>query len=186
MEVNLGSPVSGSRRPRGRRPAVPRGAHRPTHRLVVDRDAARAVAEQAARSLRPFRAARTARRRERALAVRPAHRNAKLSPAHRHPRPAPRTRARRRRARHPRRGPRRWPSPTASSRSGGDPLSEERRAEGVPTFVEAAERVLEQKRGGWRGRWHAQNCWRSMDRYIFPRMVAGPSPRSTRPTCWRS
>ena len=66
--MNLGSPVSGSRRPRGRRPAVPRGAHRPTHRLVVDRDAARAVAEQAARSLRPFRAARTARRRERALA----------------------------------------------------------------------------------------------------------------------
>ena len=65
--MNLGSPASGSRRPRGRRPAVPRGAHRPTHRLVVDRDAARAVAEQAARSLRPFRAARTARRRERAL-----------------------------------------------------------------------------------------------------------------------
>ena len=49
------------------------------------------------------------------------------------------------------------------ARSGGDPLSEKRRAEGVPTFAEAAERVLEQKRGGWRGRWHAQNWWRSME-----------------------
>ena len=28
--------------------------------------------------------------------------------------------------------------------------------------------MLEQKRGGWRGRWHAQNCWRSMERYIIP------------------
>ena len=34
-----------------------------------------------------------------------------------------------------------WPAP-----------AEKRRAEGVPTFAEAAERVLEQKRGGWRGR----------------------------------
>ncbi len=30
------------------------------------------------------------------------------------------------------------------ARSGGDPLSEKRRAEGVPTFADAAERVLEQ------------------------------------------
>ncbi len=37
------------------------------------------------------------------------------------------------------------------ARSGGDPFSEKRRAEGVPTFAEAVERVLEQKRGGWRG-----------------------------------
>ena len=54
------------------------------------------------------------------------------------------------------------------ARSGGDPLSEKRRLRGVPTFAEAAERVLEQKRGGWRGRWHAQNWWRSMQRYVFP------------------
>ena len=54
------------------------------------------------------------------------------------------------------------------ARSGGDPLSEKRRAEGVPTFTEAAARVLEQKRGGWRGRWHAQNWLRSMERYVFP------------------
>ena len=60
------------------------------------------------------------------------------------------------------------------ARSGGDPLSEKRRAEGVPTFTEAAERVLEQKRGGWRGRWHAQNWWRSMERYVFPRIGSRP------------
>ena len=60
------------------------------------------------------------------------------------------------------------------ARSGGDPLSEKRRAEGVPTLAEAAERVLEQKRGGWRGRWHAQNWWRSMERYAFPRIGGRP------------
>ena len=49
------------------------------------------------------------------------------------------------------------------ARSGGDPLSEKRRVQGVPTFAEAAQRVLEQKRGDWRGRWHAQNWWRSME-----------------------
>ena len=60
------------------------------------------------------------------------------------------------------------------ARSGGDPLSENRRAAGVPTFAEAAGRVLEQKRGGWRGRWHAQNWWRSMERYVFPRIGSRP------------
>ena len=56
------------------------------------------------------------------------------------------------------------------ARSGGDPLSEKRRAAGVPTFAEATGRVLEQKRGGWRGQWHAKNWWRSMERYVFPRI----------------
>ena len=60
------------------------------------------------------------------------------------------------------------------ARSGGDPLSEKRRVQGVPTFAEAAQRVLEQKRGGWRGRWHAQNWWRSMERYAFPRIGTRP------------
>ena len=60
------------------------------------------------------------------------------------------------------------------ARSGGDPLSEKRRADGVPTFAEAAERVLEQKRGGWRGRWHAQNWMSSMERYVFPRIGQRP------------
>ncbi len=56
------------------------------------------------------------------------------------------------------------------ARSGGDPLFEKRRADRVPTFAEAAERVLEQKRGGWRGRWHVHNWWRSMEHYAFPRI----------------
>ena len=60
------------------------------------------------------------------------------------------------------------------ARSGGDPLSEKRRVQGVPTFAEAAQRVLDQKRGGWRGRWHAQNWWRSMQRYVFPRVGNRP------------
>ncbi len=60
------------------------------------------------------------------------------------------------------------------ARSGGDPLSEKRRVQGVPTFAEAARRVLEQKRGGWRGRWHVHNWWRSMERYVFPRVGDRP------------
>ena len=60
------------------------------------------------------------------------------------------------------------------ARSGGDPLSEKRRVQGVPTFTEAAQRVLEQKRDGWRGRWHAQNWIRSMERYAFPRIGNRP------------
>ena len=60
------------------------------------------------------------------------------------------------------------------ARSGGDPLSEKRRVQGVPIFAEAAQRVLEQKRGGWRGRWHAQNWWRSLERYAFPRIGRRP------------
>ena len=60
------------------------------------------------------------------------------------------------------------------ARSGGDPLADKRRGQGVPTFAEAAQRVLEQKRGGWRGRWHAQNWWNSMERYAFPRIGSRP------------
>ena len=60
------------------------------------------------------------------------------------------------------------------ARSGGDPLSEKRRVQGVPTFAEAARRVLEQKRGGWRGRHHVHNWWRSMERYVFPRVGSRP------------
>ena len=60
------------------------------------------------------------------------------------------------------------------ARSGGDPLSEKRCVQGGPAFAEAAQRVLEQKRGGWRGRWHAKNWWRSMERYVFPRIGSRP------------
>ena len=60
------------------------------------------------------------------------------------------------------------------ARSGGDPLADKRRVQGVPTFAEAAQRVLEQKQGGWRGRWHAQNWIRSIERYAFPRIGSRP------------
>ena len=54
------------------------------------------------------------------------------------------------------------------ARSGGDPLADKRRVQGVPTFTDAARRVLEQKQGGWRGRWHAQNWWRSLGTVRLP------------------
>ena len=60
------------------------------------------------------------------------------------------------------------------ARSGGDPLADKRRVQGVPTFAEAARRVVEQKQGGWRGRWHAQNWLRSLERYAFPRIGERP------------
>ena len=43
------------------------------------------------------------------------------------------------------------------ARSGGDPLAEKRRAESIPTFAEAARRVVEQKRAGWRNPGSATN-----------------------------
>ena len=60
------------------------------------------------------------------------------------------------------------------ARSGGDPLADKRRAEGVPTFAEAARNVVEQKQSGWRGRYHAHNWLRSLERYAFPRIGKRP------------
>ena len=54
------------------------------------------------------------------------------------------------------------------ARQGGDPLAEKRRTEGIPTFAEAAARVLEQKRGGWRGRRHPHDWMSSLRRFAFP------------------
>ena len=34
--------------------------------------------------------------------------------------------------------------------------------------------MLDQKRGGWRVRWHAQNWWRSLERYAFPCVGSRP------------
>ena len=45
--------------------------------------------------------------------------------------------------------------------------------QGVPTFAEAAQRVLEQKRGGARPVARA-NWWRRMERYAFPRIGNRP------------
>ena len=61
-----------------------------------------------------------------------------------------------------------------TARAGGDPLAEKRRIESMPTFAEAALRVLEQKRAGWRGGRHAQTWLASLERYAFPRLGARP------------
>ena len=60
------------------------------------------------------------------------------------------------------------------ARQGGDPLAEKRRAEGIPTFAEAAMRVLEQKRDGWRGRRHHREWMSSLRRFAFPRIGKMP------------
>ena len=60
------------------------------------------------------------------------------------------------------------------ARQGGDPLAEKRRTEGIPTFAEAAMRVLEQRRGGWRGRRHHREWMSSLRRYAFPRIGKMP------------
>ena len=60
------------------------------------------------------------------------------------------------------------------ARLGGDPLAEKRRLERMPTFADAAIRVLEQKRAGWREGRHAQSWWTSLERYTFPRIGARP------------
>ena len=56
------------------------------------------------------------------------------------------------------------------ARRGGDPLAEKRRADGIPTFAEAALRVLEQKRGGWRTPRHSREWLSSLSRFAFPRI----------------
>ena len=53
-------------------------------------------------------------------------------------------------------------------------MTERRRAEGMPTFAEAARRVLEQKQGGRRGPRHAQSSLRSLERYAFARIGVRP------------
>ena len=56
------------------------------------------------------------------------------------------------------------------ARSGGDPLAEKRRTQGVPSFAESAVRVMEQKRAGWRSPGHSREWISSLRRYAFPRI----------------
>ena len=41
---------------------------------------------------------------------------------------------------------------------------------GIPAFAEAAERVVEQKRAGWRSAAHARNWFRTLEIHAFPRI----------------
>ena len=60
------------------------------------------------------------------------------------------------------------------ARQGGDPLAEKRRSQGIPTFAEAASRVLEQKRAGWRNPRHPREWISSLRRFAFPRIGKVP------------
>ena len=60
------------------------------------------------------------------------------------------------------------------ARQGGDPLAEKRRSQAVPTFAEAAMRVLEQKRAGWRNPRHPREWISSLRRFAFPRISKVP------------
>ena len=66
------------------------------------------------------------------------------------------------------------------ARQGGDPLAEKRRSQGMPTFAEAAARVVEQKRAGWRSPRHPQQWLGSLERYAFPRIGGQPVTEVTR------
>ncbi len=60
------------------------------------------------------------------------------------------------------------------AREGGDPLADKRRAKGMPTFAEAAERVWTDKRAGWRNAGHAWHWKASLETYAFPRIGTMP------------
>ena len=60
------------------------------------------------------------------------------------------------------------------ARQGGDPLAEKRRSHAIPTFAEAAMRVLEQKRAGWRNPRHSREWISSLRRFAFPRIGKMP------------
>ena len=56
------------------------------------------------------------------------------------------------------------------AREGGDPLAEKRRSQGVPTFAEAAARVVEQQQAGWRDPKYPKVWLSSLERYAFARI----------------
>ena len=60
------------------------------------------------------------------------------------------------------------------AREGGDPLTENRRAESMPTFAETAQRVWKQLRPGWRSTRHGQVWLNSLKRHVFPRIGEMP------------
>ncbi len=60
------------------------------------------------------------------------------------------------------------------ARDGGDPLTEKRRADGIPTFADAAERVWKGKNPGWRHPGHAQEWMSSLRRHVLPHIGHPP------------
>ena len=60
------------------------------------------------------------------------------------------------------------------AREGGDPLAEKRKARGMPTFAEAAAKVFDLHRPGWRNAKHAAQWEASLRTYAFPRLDSTP------------
>ena len=60
------------------------------------------------------------------------------------------------------------------AREGGDPLAEKRRSQGVPSFAEAAARVVEQQQAGWRDPKYPKIWLSSLERYAFARIGKMP------------
>ena len=65
------------------------------------------------------------------------------------------------------------------AREGGDPLAEKRRARGVPSFAEAAARVVQQKQAGWRNPKHCRDWISSLRRFAFARIGEIPVSQVT-------
>ena len=57
-----------------------------------------------------------------------------------------------------------------AARAGGDPVADRRRANGMPTFAQAAERVWADKHPGWRNDRHSREWLASLERWTFPRI----------------
>ena len=60
------------------------------------------------------------------------------------------------------------------AREGGDPLAEKRRTQGVPTFAEAAAKVVEQQKAGWRNPKYPRAWLSSLERFAFGRIGKMP------------
>ncbi len=55
-----------------------------------------------------------------------------------------------------------------AAREGGDPLAERRRAQRIPSFEEAANRLWRDKNPGWRHPRHARDWMSSLTRHVLP------------------
>ena len=60
------------------------------------------------------------------------------------------------------------------ARAGGDPLSDKRKARDTPSFAQAAAKVIEMHRPGWRNAKHAAQWESTLATYAFPRIGAMP------------
>lgn len=74
---------------------------------------------------------------------------------------------------------------------GLDPVFERRKAEGIPTFKEAAAKVMAQHRKTWRNEKHEAQWLRTLESYVFPHfgdvpvnLITGPMIRNALAEIW--